>query len=79
MVQTLSHISPFTYLNNFTKSTIDELFIKISYKIKAPTFVDVLSVTPPTGLISNHLLKDLHDFDLLYKEIQSYQKSPSLN
>ena len=46
---------------------------------KAPTFVDALSVAPPTGLISNHLLKDLHDFHLLYKEIQAYQKSPSLN
>jgi hypothetical protein len=53
--------------------------VKISYKIKAPTFVDALSVAPPTGLISNHLLKDLHDFHLLYKEIQAYQKSPSLN
>ena len=52
---------------------------KISYKIKAPTFVDALSVAPPTGLISNHLLKDLHDFHLLYKEIQAYQKLPSLN
>ena len=51
----------------------------ICYKIKAPTFVDALSVAPPTGLISNHLLKDLNDFHLLYKEIQAYQKSPSLN
>ena len=56
-----------------TKDTV------ISYKIKASTFVDALSVAPPTGLISNHLLKDLHDFHLLYKEIQAYQKSPSLN
>ena len=54
-------------------------FNKHLKKIKAPTFVDALSVAPPTGLISNHLLKDLHDFHLLYKEIQAYQKSPSLN
>ena len=46
---------------------------------KAPTFVDALFTAPPPGLISNHLLKDLHDFHLLYKEIQAYQKSPSLN
>ena len=52
---------------------------KISCKIKGPTFVDALSVAPPTGLISNHLLKDLHDFHLLYKKIKAYQKSPSLN
>ena len=52
-----------------------ELFVII----KAPTFVDALYTAPPTGLISNHLLKDLHDFHLLYKEIKDYQKSPSLN
>jgi len=55
------------------------LNIKVSYKIKAPTFVDALSVAPPTGPISNHLLKDLHDFHLLYKEIQAYQNSPIMN
>ena len=52
---------------------------KMSYKIKAPTFVDALSIAPPTEFISNHLLKDIHDFHLLYKELQAYQKSPSLN
>ena len=52
-----------------------QLFIfQILNKITASTFVDALSVAPPTGLISNHLLKDLHDFHLLYKEIQAYQK-----
>jgi hypothetical protein len=51
----------------------------LSYKIKAPTFADALSVAPPPGPISNHLLKDLEVFHLLYKEIQAYQKSPSLN
>jgi hypothetical protein len=50
------------------------LWKKISYKIKAPTFVDALSVSPPTGPISNHLLNNSHNFHLLYKEIQTYQK-----
>ena len=51
----------------------------ISYKIKAPTFVDALSVAPPLGLISNQIVEELKCFYLLYKEIQAYQKSPSLN
>ena len=55
------------------------LFPRIWIKIKAPTFVNALSVAPPLGLSSNHLLKDLRDFHLLYKEIQAYQKLPSLN
>ena len=51
---------------------------KLSIK-KAGKNTRLSSYAPPTGLISNHLLKDLHDFHLLYKEIQAYQKSPSLN
>ena len=41
--------------------------------------MNALSVAPPPGLISNHLLQDLEEFQLLYKEIQAYQGSPSLN
>ncbi len=52
---------------------------KISYKIKAPTFVDALFVAPPPGPISNHLLKDIHELHLLYQDIQASIKSPSLN
>ena len=51
----------------------------MNYIKKAPTFVDALSVAPPLVLSSNHLLQDLEEFHLLYKEIQAYQKSPSLN
>ena len=56
-----------------TKDTV------ISYKIKASTFVDALSVAPPLGLSSNQIVEELEFFHLLYKEIQTYQKSPSLN
>ena len=75
-------------MNILEKDTSDKSFqlhiyddgsVEKKYLIKAPTFVDALSVAPPTGLISNHLLKDLNDFHLLYKEIQACQKSPSLN
>ncbi len=46
---------------------------KIYYKIKAPTFVDALSVAPPTELLSNQLRKDAHQLYLLSLEIPEFQ------
>tara|TARA_B100000902_G_C27157594_1_gene837009 strand:- start:144 stop:509 length:366 start_codon:yes stop_codon:yes gene_type:complete len=72
------------YRTNKNNKLVEPTFLKVNelkkLKIKKVGKNTHLSYyAPPTGLISSHLLNDLHDFHLLYKEMQAYQKYPSWN
>jgi len=57
-----------TTSKGFQLHMYNDISVEKKYIIKIPSFVDAFSVAHPIGPISNRLLKDLHNFHILYKK-----------